>query len=57
MNLSSSGLRKSVMNELCEDRKEHESKTLRLMRGSFVLSDDMDCENNTLAFQHIIVIQ
>ena len=32
----------SVMNEPCEDRKEHEAKKLRLMDGLFVLSEELD---------------
>ena len=32
-----------MMNEPCEDRKEHESKKLRLVRDLFVLSDELDC--------------
>ena len=42
MNLSSGSMKKAVMNVLCEDRKAHESRKLRLM-GLLVLSDDIGC--------------
>ena len=32
------------MNELCKDKKGHESKMLRLVGGLLELSVEMDCE-------------
>ena len=32
------------MDKLCEDKKEHESKKLRLVGGMLELSEVVDCE-------------
>ena len=42
-NFSAGNVRESVISELCEDRKEHEPKTLRLVGDFFALSDEMGC--------------
>ena len=44
MQLSAGNASKSMMNEPCEDRKEHESKKPRLVDGLLELSEEMDCE-------------